>query len=167
MYGFAGGDPVNFSDPFGLCVPWPACALAAGRVGAGVGTLVGAGVGAFGGGVGALPGAVIGNRAGWIIGAGGATLGAGAIWLASKQSQGIERTTTSLDIAQQHLDQIGNLGPNDDDPFGKTRDWLNHARKHLKNAEKYAEKVRGKSREELQRRIDDLAKQIDDVSGNR
>jgi len=26
LYGFAGGDPVNFSDPFGLCTPWPACA---------------------------------------------------------------------------------------------------------------------------------------------
>jgi RHS repeat-associated protein len=25
-FGFAGGDPVNFSDPFGLCEPWPACA---------------------------------------------------------------------------------------------------------------------------------------------
>jgi RHS repeat-associated protein len=25
LYGFAGGDPVNFSDPFGLCVPWPEC----------------------------------------------------------------------------------------------------------------------------------------------
>ena len=25
LYGFAGGDPVNFSDPFGLCPPWPSC----------------------------------------------------------------------------------------------------------------------------------------------
>jgi hypothetical protein len=25
LYGFAGGDPVNFSDPFGLCEPWPEC----------------------------------------------------------------------------------------------------------------------------------------------
>ncbi|MEX2110506.1 MAG: hypothetical protein WD802_07885, partial [Gemmatimonadaceae bacterium] len=24
-YGFANGDPVNFSDPFGLCTPWPDC----------------------------------------------------------------------------------------------------------------------------------------------
>jgi RHS repeat-associated protein len=27
LYGFAGGDPVNFSDPFGLCTPWPECYL--------------------------------------------------------------------------------------------------------------------------------------------
>jgi len=25
LYGFAGGDPVNVSDPFGLCPPWPDC----------------------------------------------------------------------------------------------------------------------------------------------
>ena len=27
MYGFAGGDPVNYSDPFGLCTPAPECFL--------------------------------------------------------------------------------------------------------------------------------------------
>jgi RHS repeat-associated protein len=26
-YGFAEGDPINFSDPFGLCTPWPDCLL--------------------------------------------------------------------------------------------------------------------------------------------
>lgn len=30
LYGFANGDPINFSDPFGLCVPW--CTAAAGAV---------------------------------------------------------------------------------------------------------------------------------------
>jgi len=28
LYGFAAGDPVNFRDPFGLCVPLPDCLLA-------------------------------------------------------------------------------------------------------------------------------------------
>ena len=84
VYGFASGDPVNFSDPFGLCVPWPACALVAGRAGAAAGTLVGAGVGALGGGIGAIPGAAAGNRIGWVIGAGIAT--AGAIALAAEAS---------------------------------------------------------------------------------
>lgn len=27
-YGFANGDPVNYSDPFGLCTPMPECLLA-------------------------------------------------------------------------------------------------------------------------------------------
>ncbi len=29
LYGFANGDPVNFSDPFGLCVPWCTAAIGA------------------------------------------------------------------------------------------------------------------------------------------
>ena len=29
LYGYVGGDPVNFSDPFGLCTPWPDCWLQA------------------------------------------------------------------------------------------------------------------------------------------
>jgi hypothetical protein len=80
VFGFANGDPVNFSDPFGLCVPWPACAFAAGRAGSAIGTVVGAGVGAIGGvGVGIVPGAIVGNRIGWVAGAGAATLGAAAL----------------------------------------------------------------------------------------
>jgi RHS repeat-associated protein len=75
LYGFAAGDPVNFSDPFGLCIPWPQCALAAGRVGAAAGTVIGAGAGTLVGGVGAVPGAAIGNRIGWLGGFGAATLG--------------------------------------------------------------------------------------------
>lgn len=26
LYGYGNGDPINNSDPFGLCTPWPACA---------------------------------------------------------------------------------------------------------------------------------------------
>ena len=63
LYGFAGGDPVNFSDPFGLCVEPASCALAlvagtssltisasgvavtaAGAAVAGIGTAAGAGI---------------------------------------------------------------------------------------------------------------------------
>ena len=25
LYGYAGGDPLSYSDPFGLCTPWPEC----------------------------------------------------------------------------------------------------------------------------------------------
>ena len=25
LYGYAAGDPINNSDPFGLCPPWPDC----------------------------------------------------------------------------------------------------------------------------------------------
>lgn len=32
LYGFASGDPVNFSDPFGLCEPWPECWIRAAQL---------------------------------------------------------------------------------------------------------------------------------------
>ncbi len=39
LYGFAGGDPVNFSDPFGLCTikDWTDCKFLSFTAGAGLG----------------------------------------------------------------------------------------------------------------------------------
>jgi hypothetical protein len=91
-------------------------------------------------------------------------VGAIGTLFSSAHAKGVDRTTTSLGIAQDHLNRIGNLGPNDPDPSGKKRDWLKDARKHLGNARKYIEKVKGKTRDELQRRIDDVAGQIDELS---
>jgi hypothetical protein len=49
LYGFANGDPVNFADPFGLCIPWPECAAAAGqRLLTGLGNAVVGGLTAIG-----------------------------------------------------------------------------------------------------------------------
>ena len=99
----------------------------------------------------------------------GADLVTGAIGtlgtlFSSAHAKGADRTTTSLNIAQEHLNRIGSLGPNDPDPSGKKGDWLKDARKHLGNARKYIDKVKGKTQEGLQRRIDDIAKQIDQLS---
>jgi RHS repeat-associated protein len=86
LYGFANGDPINFSDPFGLCLPWPACALAAAGTGARVGTATGAIIGTIFGtpGAGTITGAGAGRLIGATIGFGLAT--AGAIWLATKEA---------------------------------------------------------------------------------
>ena len=73
MYGFAGGDPVNFSDPFGLCplekdgIP---CAVTMGVGGA----LVGAGTGAL---AGAAAGTLVVPGVGTLVGAGGGAVGLG------------------------------------------------------------------------------------------
>jgi uncharacterized protein RhaS with RHS repeats len=164
LYGFGGGDPVNFSDPFGLCEPWPVCAIELAGAGARGGTIVGGALGALGGPegipVGGAVGRVVGALGGFTVG----TAGAIGIYLASKHARGIERTNVSLGIAQRHLDQIGGLGPDDEDPEGKKKDWLRDARKHLTNARKYVEDVKGKSRDELMRRIDQLQQQINRYS---
>jgi hypothetical protein len=164
VYGFAGRDPINFSDPFGLCFPWPQCAFAVARAGAAGGTLVGAGVGALGLGAGAIPGAAVGNRVGWVAGFAGATAGAGWIALSSRHSKGVEQANTSLGIAADHIARIGGMPPDDEDP-DFISDMLKDAQKHLNNAEKYIRRVRGKTREDLQRQLDGLQKWVDNVRG--
>jgi hypothetical protein len=92
LYGFAGGDPVNFSDPFGLCpiekdgIPCVGQMALAGTV---TGAMAGAVVGATGGSL-VVPG--VGTIAG---GGGGALLGAGA-GLISGFTVGAARDVTSL-----------------------------------------------------------------------
>jgi len=45
LYGYADGDPINYSDPFGLCTPWPDCMFqAAANWGASRGGAVGGAV---------------------------------------------------------------------------------------------------------------------------
>ena len=77
------GYALAFSDPFGLCVPWPSCALAAAGAGARIGTVAGAGIGSLFPGVGTLTGAGIGRAAGAILVGGAATIGAAWIYLNS------------------------------------------------------------------------------------
>jgi uncharacterized protein RhaS with RHS repeats len=79
LYGYANGDPVNYSDPYGLCPIWVdgiPCFVQKGLAGAAVGGVAGAAVGATGGSF-AVPG--VGTVAG---GGGGAVVGA-AVGLAA------------------------------------------------------------------------------------
>ena len=125
-----------------------------GRVaGAAIGTAVEPGGGT-------LTGAGIGTVLGAVVGFGGAT--AGTVYL-TNQAHNISRADAQLDVARQHIGQIQNLGPDDEDPEGKTRDWTKHAQKALSIARKYAGKVRGKSGETIRQTIDELAEQLENL----
>ena len=105
VYGFAGGDPVNFSDPFGLC-PIPADDCPPGTFTA-LGTALGAVLGgASGGGAGLLggPAAPLTVPAGALLGAvngaaiGGA-IGASAdalVWMSKGEAREIGRAITEV-----------------------------------------------------------------------
>ncbi|HEY9230162.1 MAG TPA: RHS repeat-associated core domain-containing protein [Gemmatimonadaceae bacterium] len=95
LYGFANGDPVNFSDPFGLCpieVDLIPCTFQMGVAGALGGALVGGAAGAAGGTF-VLPGV------GTLVGGGGGALFGGAAGLAAGTLTGAARDATSVVLA--------------------------------------------------------------------
>jgi RHS repeat-associated protein len=119
LYGFAAGDPVSYSDPFGLCPPednnlttctgfWTVTgALLGGALGG-----TGGGAGGFfaGAGVGAIPGAAAGGLEGALL---GARLGAALdlLILASKS-----HTTAVVDISGHGRTRVDWEEPTDDTP---------------------------------------------------
>lgn len=157
LYGFAGGDPVNFSDPFGL---WPCPELCAGA-----GTLAVAGPGAL-----AAMGAseelvpVVGQ----VVGT--ATLAAAAVWgissgiSAMRNGELGDKARSLLKPAYEHVGKMGGLGPDDEDPNGKNRDWAGDARKAINNARKVVEKMKGKSQEALTKEINQLSEQLSQLA---
>ena len=146
-YGFGGGDPISYADPFGLCIPFPYCLVAAGESGA----AIGAGIGTV---IEPVGGTAIGAVVGMVLGVGAALAStAGMIW-ATKQMHRVGQAEAQLDVALSHISQSQGLGPNDEDPNGKRRDWTKHATKALNNARTYAEKVVGKVGRELRERVE-------------
>jgi hypothetical protein len=86
---------------------------------------------------------------------------------AGDQSRGVVRVNNSLEGAADHINRISQRGPGDpgDEDPNFIRDMLNHAQKHLNNAQKYIGRVRGKTRERLQEQIDDLQSWVDAARG--
>jgi hypothetical protein len=87
-------------------------------------------------------------------------VGTGATVFLTQQAHWTDKTNAQLNVALQHITQIEGLGPNDEDPEGKKRDWTKHAKKALNNARKFVEKVRGKTQDALKRAIDEAAERL-------
>ena len=83
--------------------------------------------------------------------------------LSSAHSQGVDRVNSALGQITDHLTRAAAGPPNDNDPDRFKRDMANHARKHLNNARKYIEKVKGKTKEELNKKLDEAEQAIDDM----
>jgi hypothetical protein len=125
LYGYAGGDPVNFSDPFGLWCP-PDCnaldavltvggAIVGGLFGAGTGaaggTLVAPGVGTIGGaGLGWQGGAAVGSAAGLalanIIHAFASSGGGDAAEQGGKRAEEYDTHTANAEKARGRLNEL-------------------------------------------------------------
>jgi RHS repeat-associated protein len=142
LYGFANGDPVNFSDPFGLCPPedndfGPGCpgyfTGLAGATGAVIGAALGGGAGGTGGAALCSPGgplALACGSAGAIAGAAaGAAKGAAAGALAGGVLDGAVMFAKKVDIKQvdQAIRQALGRKPTDDER-GDFRDQIHQSK---------------------------------------
>jgi hypothetical protein len=138
LYGFANGDPVNFSDPFGLC---PCVLLVPAAAGAG----------------GLTAGAVATYAGAATLLAAGAAYAATALddvkpsltdighVFSGRHRQAVNRVNKSLEIAAAHLGRIASMPPDQNDP-DFVRDMLDHAQKHINNAKKNVENAVGRTR---------------------
>ena len=125
-------------------------------VGGAIGTLVEPGGGTL---VGAGIGRAVGAAGAFV----GATAGAVAIYFATTQGRNIGKTEGQLEVALTHIDRIASLGPGDQDPDGKRRDWTKHAQKALNNALKYVDRVRGKTQDALRDQINQPTQRLRDL----
>ena len=169
LYGFAGGDPINFSDPFGLN-PFPVEDPPPGIFTAS-GMLIGAALGGFGGGTGGLvmcaasgPGAaacagaggMAGSKAGAVIGGAiGAAIDAGIMWMSGSrdQAEAVERAEALMPSITGHMDLIRGDPDGQGTPHhaGEVRGWLERIQRLTKQ-------MRGRT----QRRWRDVIKTIRD-----
>jgi uncharacterized protein RhaS with RHS repeats len=163
LYAYAGNNPVSFSDPFGLCVPMPVCLLAptaARATGVAISGPVGVAIGATALLVMAIPDGEYSPPPSIEAAADATAAGTGAAVFLTQQAHWVDKTNAQLSVALQHITQIEGLGPNDQDPDGKKRDWTKHAKKALNNARKFVEKVRGKTQDALKQAIDEAAERL-------
>ncbi len=86
------------------------------------------------------------------------------VWRSMRNGELKDKANAQLAPALDHINRMMNLGPHDEDPNGKNRDWAKHARKAIRNAQKTVDKMKGKAKELMQQKIDRLSKQVDDLA---
>ena len=168
LYGFAGGDPVNFGDPFGLapCPPDNDCdALTAAL--AATGTLLGGlGGGMFGGAAGAFcgPGAPACSTAGAVAfsakgAAAGAAAGLSLGVLFSRQSDAVNRSEGLRGTTDEHLGKIrGNPASRD------VGGWRKEVNAHLREIERLADRMGRKTAEQWRDYARQAREQLDQLT---
>jgi RHS repeat-associated protein len=165
LYGFANGDPVNFSDPFGLCPPedrnlsdcvgfWTVAGVMTGALLGGAGGGTGGFV--FGGGFGAVRGGALGAKKGALLGARVGAFVDAVVW-ASKQADAIAKAESYVDHIESHLNSLG------EEPNGPpSSGWRREVRAGIQNVQKAMKNMKDKAREEWQKRIDEWTRRLDE-----
>lgn len=165
LYGYAGGDPVNYSDPFGLCpIPaddcppgyWTALGTAAGAIIGGTGGGAGGFLAGFG--VGAIPGGLAGAAQGAALG-GAAGAAIDGIVFASKQSRAVGRAESLTGHIEDHL---GKLGGDSDSP--SANGWRKEVRAAVDNVQRQLKDMKGKTQEKWAQTVKEWTERLNELT---
>ncbi len=154
-YGFANGDPVNFSDPFGLCAE-DACII---EIGAGV-YVAGVGV------IASVAALTHGKELGAAIDAGAdaAKAAFGSIVVFVKNKQAEKRANGEIAVINQHLDWLAGGGKGST-PGPDDRDkWKKDIARHLKELRKRIDQITGdRNKEPYEEQYKKLTEQLNQM----
>jgi RHS repeat-associated protein len=164
-YGFASGDPVNFSDPLGLC-PIPADDCPPGyftALGTAVGAIiggVGGGTGGFfgGAGVGAIPAGVLGAAKGAALGGAAGALIDGIVY-ASKQARAVGKAESLVGHIEDHLSDRAN---EPDSPAANV--WRREIRAGIDNVTRQLKDMKGQTLEKWRKIVDEWSKRLKELT---
>ena len=157
LYGYGNGDPVNNSDPFGLCPD--ACVL---ETGAG---LFIAGVAVIATAAAIANGEELGAALNAGVDAAKQTFGAMTAWANNRALGG--RISGEMNVVNQHfgfLAGAGGPGKGDpDDPRNRDK-WKKDIERHIREAQKYIDKLKGdRNREPYQQALEEAKRRLADT----
>ena len=157
QYGYVGGDPVNFSDPFGLCPD--ACVLETGAA------LYIAGIAAIATVAAIASGEELGEALGAGVDAAKQAFGAMAAWASNRALGG--RIRGEMNVINQHFGFLaGSGGPDKGDPDDpRNRDkWKRDIERHIREAQKYIDKLKGdRNKEPYQQALEEAKRKLADT----
>ena len=157
MYGFAGGDPINYQDPFGLCPD--ACVLESGAA------IYVAGIAVIATGAAIANGEELGEALAAGADAARQTIGAVAAW-ANNRAQGAH-IRGQLNVIEKHFGFLaGAGGPDKGDPNDpRSRDkWKKDIQKAIEEARKHVDKMKGdRNKEPYGKAIEEAQKRLSET----
>jgi glycine cleavage system H lipoate-binding protein len=82
------------------------------------------------------------------------------IYLAERAKQAQKHIDGAIYQVNEHLEKMGSVPP--DDPNNK--DWLKHIKKHLNNIKKYANRLKGQSRGDALKFVEETSTKLKDAA---
>ncbi|MET0395795.1 MAG: PKD domain-containing protein [Longimicrobiaceae bacterium] len=154
VYGFANGDPVSYSDPYGLCPD--ACVIET----AGIGVIYAAGLAALATGAAIYAGEDLGNAL--AAGADAGKRGVDQIITMARNKHVEGKIQGEIDVINEHFEFLGGGGGHGDPRDPRNRDkWKSDIRRHLREMKKHIDRLTGdRNKQPWQEKMKQIEEQL-------